>query len=122
MAAAAGFLLPPEDWFGEGRVLGLFLVALSIQRTLLLPFRYRIPGARADALINNTLHLVFVTIGAGLIVAARGPFRAAIPGSGTSTSAFASSVLAADMLVLLLFGVHRRPKSLPRLNIIGGNS
>jgi len=122
LAAAAGFLLLPENWFGEGRVLGLFLVALSIYRTLLLPFRYRLPGARAGALISNTLHLVFVTIGAGLIVAAPGTLRAARPESGTSTVALASSVLAAAILALLLFGVHSKPKLSPGQSMIGGKS
>jgi prolipoprotein diacylglyceryltransferase len=122
LATAVGFFLLPENWFGEGRILGLFLVTLSIQRTVLLPFRYRFPGARADALIGSTLHLVFVTIGAGLTVAPPGTFWAASHESGTSTVAFAWGLLAAVILVLLMFGAHRMPKLAPRPNTRGGKS
>jgi prolipoprotein diacylglyceryltransferase/Fe-S-cluster containining protein len=120
LAAIAFFLLPAE-WFGTGRVLGLFLIVLSVFRTALLPFRFRLPGSQSASLVTGMTHVIFVTVGTGLIMAGQSRVRASFHEPPASPGTLAASVASAAILALLLFGVHRKP-ALPQTSEQGDPS
>jgi prolipoprotein diacylglyceryltransferase/Fe-S-cluster containining protein len=108
--ALAGILSAlPVEWFGTGRVLGLFLILLSVGRTSLLVFRFRQMSERATLLITGTVHLFSVTLGTTLWVAARSTLSTHGAGRLHMSLLTAASVIAASTLATGLFGLHKDP-------------
>jgi prolipoprotein diacylglyceryltransferase/Fe-S-cluster containining protein len=104
MASVLWFL--PDSWIGSGRVLGAFLVVMTVGRALLLPFRYREADARASLLLTGLLHLLFVTT--GIMLLSRPAISGGIDAAPLSDWSVAAGSLIAAALVLALFGMHRQ--------------
>ena len=109
----------PDAWQGSGRVLGALLVGMTLGRAVLLPFRYRGTDARANVLLTGVLHLLFVT--AGILLLTGLPVGDGVVPAPLPAWSVAAGSLAAAILVLLLFGVHRQmPKGMGRKNAKDG--
>jgi prolipoprotein diacylglyceryltransferase len=98
----------PATLFGQGRVIGLFLLLLTAGRTLLMPLRFRFADERAAPLFSSLIHVVLA--GAGAFLLAKGLAAAAPAWSVTRAPATAAEILfgaaAMALVVLYLFGVH----------------
>jgi prolipoprotein diacylglyceryltransferase/Fe-S-cluster containining protein len=114
LVMALVLLMLPTSWVGSGRVFGAFMVALTLGRALLLPFRYREADARASVLLTGVLHVLFVTAGILLLTHPLAIERIDVEPLPVWAVAGASSAVAG--LVLALFGVHRQPSAVEKTN------
>jgi phosphatidylglycerol:prolipoprotein diacylglycerol transferase len=105
--------LQPATAFGTGRSFGWFLVLFSIGRAILVRFRYRLPGERANTVVWGILNVALVATGAVMLGGALlRPAPAQLYAAALSEPAslvFLGGVSAAVMVVgSWLFAVQRR--------------
>jgi phosphatidylglycerol---prolipoprotein diacylglyceryl transferase len=99
--------------FGSGRSFGWFLILFSLGRAILVRFRYRLPGERANTLVWGVLNVALVATGALILSrallrpAAWGPYAPVSPEPSLFMLLLGVSAAVA-VLGFWLFAVHQR--------------